>query len=112
MPHFPRETLRPAVRPLIHMIPALAVALGAGGFEAIIYVDRDGNASSGVRAGHFSCGSSSSRLPATASSAASSRPSAMRFNLRQELFSRGAVQTRPSQPVSFQGTRMEMRRSG
>ena len=40
------------------MIPALAVVLGAGDFEAIIHIDRDGNACSGVRAGNVraNCG--------------------------------------------------------
>ena len=54
------------------------------------------------------CGKSLMLCPATDSSASSSRSSAMRLSLRQAPFSRGAAQTRPSHPVSCQGTRMEM----
>src|SRR5690606_14846627 len=49
-----------------------------------------------------------SDLPATESSAASIRCSAIRFNFRQEPFRWGFAQTRPSQAVSCHGTRIEM----
>ena len=55
---------------------------------------------------------SARRLPATTSSAVSSRSSAMRLSLKQDPFRRGAAPTRTSQAVSRHGTQREMWRSG